>query len=392
VSHRFLTSIGALAFLASAVGLTLPMAGQSRAATPAPPPQSGALRTPWGHPDLQGIWHEDLETPLQRDPKYGNREFLTDDEVKAADARKAASLSRDRRTGLGTEADVAGAYNAVFQTVRYTSRRTSQVVDPPEGRIPALTAEAQKRNAEIRAYLRALLQGTSGACGPGGVQAARPEDIKPECLNTKPSPRRIEPPPYYNVERMNRADGPEDRALGERCLSSGLPAPGGGFSRITQSPDAVSIYYDIGQGGGFQRIIPISSAPHLPANVHQWWGDSRGRWEGDTLVVDVTNFHPIGFNEKLHVVERWKRVDQNTILYEATRENPTEWTKPWTARIELNRQNEQANRIYYEPRCHEGNYGLAGMLANTRAEEHAFTEGRGPDPATRDIATGGAGE
>jgi hypothetical protein len=110
------------------------------------------------------------------------------------------------------------------------------------------------------------------------------------------------------------------------------------------------------------------------------------------LVVDVTNFHPIGFNEQLHVVERWKRIDAKTLQYEATRENPTEWTRPWSVRIELNRQDEQANRIYYEPRCHEGNYGLLGMLANTRAEEHAFVEGRGPDPETRDIATGGGGE
>jgi hypothetical protein len=191
---------------------------------------------------------------------------------------------------------------------------------------------------------------------------------------------------------MNRADGPEDRALGERCLSSGLPSPAGGFNRIVQSPAAVSIYYDIGQGGGFQRIIPISTAPHLPSGFHQWWGDSRGHWEGDTLVVDVTNFKEIGFNERLHVVERWKRLDANTLQYEATRENPDEWTRPWTIRIELNHQNEEANRIYYEPRCHEGNYGLLGMLENTRAEEHAFAEGRGPDPATRDIATGGAGE
>ena len=154
----------------------------------------------------------------------------------------------------------------------------------------------------------------------------------------------------------------------------------------------MSIYYDIGQGGGFQRVIPITNAPHLPSGMLQWLGDSRGRWEGDTLVVDVTNFHKIGFNEKLHVVERWKRVDANTLLYEAARENPTEWTRPWSVRIELNRQNEQANRIYYEPRCHEGNYGLAGMLANSRAEELAFAEGRGPDPATRDNATGGAAE
>jgi hypothetical protein len=386
--RRLWAGLFAVAFGAAAADLsTTRVTGQGGGSTPA-----AAVRTPWGDPDLQGIWHEELEVPLQRDPKYGDRQLLTDEEVKAIDQRKAGSLSRDRRPQSGSEQDVAGAYNAFWQTQRHTSRRTSQVIDPSNGRIPPLTAEAQKRNAEIRSYLRALLQGTSGACGPGGIQAARPEDIKPECMNTKPSARRLEPPPYYNLDRMNRADGPEDRSLGERCLSTGLPSPSGGFNRIVQSPDAVSIYYDIGQGGGFQRIIPISSAPHLPGAIPQWWGDSRGHWEGDTLVVDVANFHPIGFNEKLHIVERWKRIDRDTLQYESTRENPTEWTRPWTVRIELNRQNDQANRIYYEPRCHEGNYGLGGMLANTRSEEHAFAEGRGPDPATRDIATGGAAE
>jgi hypothetical protein len=294
--------------------------------------------------------------------------------VAAADARKAASLTRDRRKEVGTERDVAGAYNAVFQTVRYTSNRTSLIVDPPDGRIPPLTAEAQKRNAETREYLQALLQGTSGG-RPGA-----------------PSPRRSENPPSYNTDRMNRADGPEDRALGERCIGRGLPVGGGAFSRIVQSPGSVAIYYDIGQGQGFSRVIPITSAPHLPAGMHEWRGDSRGRWEGDTLVVDVTNFSPLGFDETLHVVERWSRLDARTLQLISTRENPREWTKPWTARVELNLQEEQPNRIYYEPRCHEGNYGLAGMLANTRAAEVNFAEGRGPDPALQDNATGGGGE
>src|SRR5579872_3709623 len=152
--RRVLISIAALAALAVVVVLTSPVAGQVRAGAPSASAPSGTLRTSWGDPDLQGIWHEDLDTPLQRDPKYGNREFLTDDEVKAADARKSASVSRDRRQELGSEADVAGAYNAVFQTVRYTGRRTSQVVDPQDGRMPPLTPEAQKRNAETRAYLK----------------------------------------------------------------------------------------------------------------------------------------------------------------------------------------------------------------------------------------------
>src|SRR4029077_9956939 len=128
---------------------------------------------------------------------------------------------------------------------------------------------------------------------------------------------------------INRSDNPEDRGLGERCMAGALPDFGGNtglYLQIVQSPGRVAIFYDTGQGQGWQRVIPITNAPHLPSSIRQWWGDSRGRWEGDTLVVDVTNFHQIGFNEKLHVVERWKRIDANTILYEATRENPTEWT------------------------------------------------------------------
>src|SRR5579872_6614584 len=126
--HRLLASIGALAVAVAAIKLTsAPVAGQS---PPAASAKAETLRTPWGEPDLQGIWHENFDTPLQRDAKYGNREFKTDEEVKAEDARKAASLTRDRRKETGTEQDVAGAYNAVFQTIRYTGRRTSLIVDP----------------------------------------------------------------------------------------------------------------------------------------------------------------------------------------------------------------------------------------------------------------------
>src|ERR1700691_1147499 len=140
INQRLLAFIGAAAAASAAVVLAaVPIAGQSAAKAPA---KAASLRTPWGDPDLQGIWHEDLETPLQRDRKYGDREFLTDEEGKAADSAKAASLTRDRRKQAGTEADGAGAYNAVFHTVRSTSRRPSEVVDPPDGRVPPLTAEA----------------------------------------------------------------------------------------------------------------------------------------------------------------------------------------------------------------------------------------------------------
>lgn len=170
---------------------------------------------------------------------------------------------------------------------------------------------------------------------------------------------------------------------------------GGGFRRIVQSPDAVSIFYDVGQGQGWERIVPVTQSPHLPSNIRRWWGDSRARWEGTTLVVDVTNFTPKlefrGSRENLHLVERWTRVAADTLEYAVTIEDPTTWVRPWTVKQELKRQHEGANRIYYEPRCHEGNYGLAGMLANTRAEERNLAAGKGPDPALRDSATGGPG-
>jgi hypothetical protein len=198
---------------------------------------------------------------------------------------------------------------------------------------------------------------------------------------------------------LNRSDGPEDRSLSERCIGGALPDFGGGFTgafrHIVQSPGAVSIFYDTGQGQGWERLIPITAAPHLPPTVRHWSGDSRGRWEGKTLVVDVTNFTPKadnrGARENLHLTERWTRLDANTLEYAVTVDDPTTWTKPWTAKQEYTRQNDKANRVYYEPRCHEGNFGMIGMLANTRAEENAFAEGRGPDPATRDNATGGPG-
>jgi len=155
---------------------------------------------------------------------------------------------------------------------------------------------------------------------------------------------------------------------------------------VVQSPGTVSIFYDTGQGQGWQRIIPVTGRPHLPPDVRQWWGDSRGRWEGNTLVVDVTNFTAKtdfqGSRENLHLIERWTRVDANTIDYTVTMQDPTTWTKAWTIKQDLTRQPEQANRLYKEPRCHEGNYGMPALLVGARAEEKAFAAGRGPDPAT----------
>ena len=270
--------------------------------TGAPAVKAGpAPTTPWGEPDLQGIWSRDSDEPLQRPAKYGNKEFLTDEERAALDKEISVIVGREAaesRRQRGTEQDVGGAYNAaVFTSHLRTGRRTSMIVDPPDGKIPPLT------------------------------------------------------------------------------------------------PEELAIFYDVGQGQGWQRIIPVTAAPHLPANVRQWWGDSRGRWDGKTLVVDVTNFSPksnyLGAHENLHLVERWTRLDAETLEYAVTIEDSTVWTRPWTVKLELKRQSDKANRLYSEPRCHEGNYGMPALLAGARADERAFAKRTGPDPATQCL--GGCG-
>jgi hypothetical protein len=364
------------------------VAGQSATESPKPVAGSteGTSKTPWGDPNLQGIWTDVYETPLQRPAKYAGREFLTEEEVAALDQQRSAILRRDHREPQGSERDVSGAYNAVFETVKPTGRRTSLVIDPKDGRIPAYTSDARKRMDAYREFQLALMQAT---------ETCRKQE--PACRGWKfgpPSPRRAELPPTYNTDRLNRSDGPEDRSLAERCMAAMLP-DFSGYRRIVQSPGAVAIFYDTGQGQGWQRVIPVNGGPHLPASIRQRFGDSRGRWDGNTLVVDVTNFGPKtdyrGSRERLHLVERFTRLDATTLEYVVTIEDPSTWTTPWTVRQEMKAQDEQANRIYYEPRCHEGNFGLAGMLINSRAEERAFAQGRGPDPATRDNSTGGAG-
>ena len=183
-------------------------------------------------------------------------------------------------------------------------------------------------------------------------------------------------------------DAAENMNLGERCImmaNTGPMLPMGYMStyQIVQGPGYVMI---LAERMHDFRIIPLDGRPHLPSNVRQWKGDSRGRWEGNTLVVDVTNFSPKtdfqGSRENLHLIERWTRTSPNSIEYIVTMDDPTTWTKPWTVNTELTKQNEEANRIYYDNRCQEGNYGLIGQLAGARQFEQAFAEGRGPDPAT----------
>jgi hypothetical protein len=367
-----------LAATAVAVAISVPTMTSAQA----PAASAAALKTPWGEPDQQGIWTDESDTPLQRAPKYGAQEFFTDAQRVELDRQRSALIGRDQRAERGTEADVAGAYNATFTPMKRTGARTSRIVDPPDGRLPPLTPPAQKLAAAERAFRVALLQSTQTcknkepACSGGTYDPAQ-------------SPRFAELPPRYNVARMNRHYGPEDATLAERCLTGGVPEFGGiSFRRIVQTPGGISIFYDVGQGQGWQRNIVMDGRPHVPDAIRQWYGDSRGHWEGDTLVIDVTNFSPKsdfqGARENLHVVERWTRAGPTSLAYAVTIEDPTVWTRPWTAKQEFTRQNEQENRIYYEPRCIEGNVGLPGLLHGRRVEELAFAEGRGPDPSTRD--------
>jgi len=345
------------------------------------------LTTSWGEPDLQGIWTDEFQTPIQRQAKYAGRELLTEAEVAELDKLRATLSSfGDKRGEPGSEVDVAGAYNSVFTSRKHTSRRTSMIVDPPDGRIPPLTAAVQQRNKEIRDFQLAHLEATQ-ACKNNlpGCEGGRYTGV--------PSPRRFEPYKYYpfaNIGAVNRADGPEDHGLGMRCLSAALP-DFGGFRQITQSPGAVSIFYDTGQGQGWHRSIPMDGGPHPPASVHLWWGDSRGHWEGNTLVIDVTNFSGKtnfrGSTENLHLIERWTRTAPDTLEYVVTIDDPTTWTKPWTVKQQWTKQDDRFNRIYKEPRCVEGNYSIFGWLAGARAKDQAFAEGRGPDPATINYAT-----
>ena len=389
--ERFSGSMMAVAIVVAAVvnsGVFTPTSAQAPHPAATAPALVSTLKTPWGEPDLQGIWTDENDTPLQRPTKYANQEFFTAAQRAELDEARTAVLGQDKRAARGSENDVASGYNSSFWSWKRIGARTSLIADPPNGRIPPLTPEAQKMAAAEREFRLALLQSTAtckaeaATCGGGKYDPT-------------PSARHAEPPPRYNTARINRNNGPEDSTLAERCLTGGLPefgGPTGSFRRIVQTPGGISIFYDVGQGQGWQRNIVMDGGPHLPADIRQWYGDSRGHFEGGTLVIDVTNFSRKtdfqGSRENLHLRERWTRTSPTTLEYVVTIEDPTVWTRPWTVRQEFTRQSEEENRLYYEPRCIEGNFGLPGLLHGRRLEELAFAQGRGPDPATRDNTHG----
>jgi len=393
MGDRFSGSMITLAVAAAVVSAGISASTTlTSAQAPAASSTAPALKTPWGEPDLQGIWTVETDTPFQRSPKYANQEFFTEAQRAEFDRIRSAQRGRDNRGELGSERDVSGAYNAVWGGMKRTGTRTSLIVDPPDGRIPPLTSEAQKIGAADRDFRLALMQST---------QTCKLQ--LPGCAGGKydptPTSRREEIPFHYNTARMNRHDAPEDGALADRCLTIGLPEfgagnGGGSFRRIVQTPGGIAISYDVGQGQGWQRSIVTNGSPHLPASIRQWFGDSRGHWEGNTLVIDVTNFSPKtdyrGSRENLHLVERWTRIGPTTLEYAVTIEDPTVWTRPWTVKQEFTKQSDQENRIYYEPRCIEGNFGFPSMMKAARQQDREFAEGRGPDPLTKDQASGGA--
>jgi hypothetical protein len=288
-------------------------------------------RLPWGDPDLEGIWTNATLTTLQRAPELGTKAFFTAEEAVAWEKQRIQATNADRPLRAGE----VGAYNDAFferGTRGVKSRRTSLIIDPPDGRIPAFTPEAQQK-----------------------VDA-----------RTK-------------HEAVSPADRPEDRWLTERCILFGatvpmLPEPYNNNYRILQTPGYVTILVEMNHDA---RVIPLDSRPHLSSRVQQWVGDSRGRFEGNTLVVETRNLKfneksrfGVGFlnglsDENLRVVERFTRTDANTLTYQATIEDPTVFVKPWTIEVSMDR----TEGPLYEVACHEGNYGMFNILSGHRAEE-----------------------
>jgi hypothetical protein len=318
-------------------GLSTAISGtQQRTARPDTQTPFTASRTSTGQPDLQGVWHSAGATPLERPPLYAGRELMTDDELAQAEQALQRS-STDRRDGAGTTADVSREANEFWFDRRKTilTRRTSLIVDPTDGRLPALTDDGERRRSARANYLR-----------------------------------------------EHPADSWEDRRLNERCilyLQSGppiIPIGGPGVEILFGVP----YHFEIYQSSGYVvirheelsvRIIPLDGRPHLAGAVSQWLGDSRGHWEGDTLTIETTNFREGRLyagaltTSQLRLTERLTRVSRDAIDYRFTVDDPTTWTRPWSAIVPI----AKSEGRLYEFACHEGNYSLPHLLSGARAEE-----------------------
>lgn len=309
----------ALAFLiALALSASLPAAGQT-------PSQSWTVpRTPDGQPDLQGVWTNATITPLERPAELAGKEFLTEAEARDFEKSAFAQINSERRDG-GPEVDVGRSYNEFWRdrgTKVVANRRTSLITDPADGKIPALTAEAQKKQADARTY-----------------------------------------------QRLHPADGPEDRNLWERCLTRGVPMIPGPYNndfQIVQAPGYVVILHEMIHEA---RVVPLDGHPHVPKEIREWTGDPRGHWEGETLVIESTNFSEKsnfrGSSAGLHLVERFTRTGPGTILYQFRVNDPSTFTKPWSAEMPMSRMDSPI----FEYACTEGNYAMLGLLGGARADE-----------------------
>lgn len=286
-------------------------------------------RTSWGDPDLQGIWDFRSLTPMERPAALAGKETLTAEEA-AVFVQGLSSTNWDDRSNpegkFGLDSDIEHGYNQFWMDYGSgltSDRRTSLVVDPSDGRIPWI----------------------EGRDRPGG---------------------------YGNAFSGTPPTGPEDRPLAERCImgfNSGPPMMPSAYNNnvhILQTPDLVVIYNEMIHNA---RVVPMNGRPHLTSHLRQWAGDSRGRWEGDTLVVETTNFlretHFEGSSESLHLTERFTRATPDTLEYEFTAEDSTMWRQPWTAQIPMTR----SDAGMFEYACHEGNYGMVNILAGARAQE-----------------------
>jgi hypothetical protein len=339
MQQRFIASTCVLLFSVTLIGV----AGQApRSPAAAPATKWTPPRTPDGKPDLQGIWDFRTVTPLERPAEFANKETLTAEEAAAyekrivedrnADANRetAKTTSRGVINGTPATADVALAYNDFWWdrgTRVAATRRTSLIVDPPDGRLPAMTPEAAKRLAAL------------------------------------------------DEARERPAEGPEDRSLAERCIlgfNSGPPMVPGGYNQnvqIVQAPGYVVLMNEMVHSA---RIVPLDGRPQ-PGH-RELVGTSRGRWEGDTLVIETKNFSREtslrGSSAKMHLVERFRLVDPETLLYEFTVDDPTTWTRSWTAQVPMRKTEEQI----FEYACHEANYGMTNLLKGARAVD---AQGRG---------------
>ena len=306
---------------------------------------SEAPRTPWGDPDLGGVWDYWTFTPLERPEELADRATLTVEEAATiAQEANEAALERDLEAPPG---DPGGYSQAVWtDRARATAlTQTALIVDPPDGKIPPLTADAEAREAARLA-------------GDG-------------------QPVRVRVGGYGTA-------GHEERGLAERCLlgfSTGPPLLPGGYNnnvQIFQTPDAVALLIEMNHD---VRVVPLDGRPALADGIRQWMGSSRGRWEGDTLVIDTRNFTDrnasfaltglaLGSAGELHLEERFTRVDGDTLLYEFTVNDPASFTRSFSGRLPMNR----SDLPLYEYACHEGNYGLENLLRGARAEEQRATD------------------